>query len=87
MARPDRLEAMAWRCRAVIGWWCGYFGQPRFSSDGPYPALKYHGPLRYTCQREFALKHIKDDDMVELVHLLYDVVPGILTEHGKTKNP
>jgi len=42
---------------------------------------------RYTCQREFALKHIKDDDMVELVHLLYDVVPGILTEHGKTKNP
>merc|ERR1711998_549275 len=42
---------------------------------------------RYTCQREFALKHIKDDEMVQLVHLLYEVVPGILTEHGKTKNP
>jgi len=42
---------------------------------------------RYECQRQFALKHIKDDEMVKLVHLIYEVAPGVLTQHGKTKNP
>eukprot|EP01095_Lingulamoeba_sp_RSL-Kostka_P002664 TRINITY_DN13579_c0_g1_i1.p1 TRINITY_DN13579_c0_g1~~TRINITY_DN13579_c0_g1_i1.p1 ORF type:complete len:471 (-),score=181.91 TRINITY_DN13579_c0_g1_i1:101-1513(-) len=42
---------------------------------------------RYTCQREFALKHLGDDEMVQLCAQLYKLVPGILTEHGKTKNP
>merc|ERR1719168_324414 len=42
---------------------------------------------RYTCQREFALKHLPDDDLFKLVSLMYDVVPGVLTKHGKTKNP
>jgi len=42
---------------------------------------------RYTCQREFALKHMPDDPLIKLVSTIYDVVPGVLTEHGKTKNP
>jgi len=42
---------------------------------------------RYSCQREFALKHLPNDDLFKLVSFLYDVVPGVLTEHGKTKNP
>lgn len=42
---------------------------------------------RYTCQREFALKHLPNDQMFKLVSTLYDIVPGILTKHGKTKNP
>jgi len=42
---------------------------------------------RYECQRQFALKHLPDDEMFSLVSTLYNVVPGILTEHGKTKNP
>ncbi len=42
---------------------------------------------RYTCQREFALKHLPNDPMFQLVSKLYDVVPGVLTEHGKTANP
>lgn len=42
---------------------------------------------RYTSQREFALKHMADDPLVKLVATIYDVVPGVLTEHGKTKNP
>ena len=25
--------------------------------------------------------------MVKLVHLIYEVAPGVLTQHGKTKNP
>jgi len=42
---------------------------------------------RYTCQREFALKHLPNDPLFKLVSSMYEVVPGILTEHGKTKNP
>ncbi|EFC45397.1 mitochondrial citrate synthetase [Naegleria gruberi] len=42
---------------------------------------------RYTCQREFAQKYMKDDPLFKLVSTLYEVVPDVLTEHGKTKNP
>jgi citrate synthase len=42
---------------------------------------------RYTCQREFALKHLPDDPAVKLTAQLYEVVPPVLTEHGKTANP
>jgi len=42
---------------------------------------------RYTCQREFALKHLPDDELFKMVETIYQVMPGVLTEHGKTKNP
>jgi len=42
---------------------------------------------RYSCQREFALKHMPDDRLFSIVSTIYDVMPGILTEHGKTANP
>lgn len=42
---------------------------------------------RYTCQREFALKHLPNDELFQLVSNFYKVVPGILTETGKVKNP
>jgi len=42
---------------------------------------------RYSCQREFALKYLGDDPLVKLVSQLYEIVPGVLTEHGKTANP
>jgi len=42
---------------------------------------------RYTCQREYALKHLPDDELFKLVDTIYQVMPDILTEHGKTKNP
>eukprot|EP01027_Heterolobosea_sp_BB2_P022146 GEZU01032583.1.p1 GENE.GEZU01032583.1~~GEZU01032583.1.p1 ORF type:complete len:477 (+),score=230.57 GEZU01032583.1:64-1494(+) len=42
---------------------------------------------RYTCQREFALKNLPNDEMFKLVSTLYEIVPGILTQQGKTKNP
>lgn len=42
---------------------------------------------RYTCQREFALKHMPDDQLFKIVSTIYEVMPGVLTEHGKTKNP
>lgn len=42
---------------------------------------------RYTAQREFALKHFPDDELFKLVSALYEVVPPILLETGKVKNP
>jgi citrate synthase len=42
---------------------------------------------RYTMQREFALKHMKDSILFKYVDILYDVVPPILREQGKAKNP
>ncbi|KAL8563962.1 hypothetical protein ACOMHN_025293 [Nucella lapillus] len=42
---------------------------------------------RYMCQQEFALKHLPQDPMFRLVLQLYKVVPDILIEQGKAKNP
>jgi citrate synthase len=42
---------------------------------------------RFTAQNEFARKHMPDDPLFQLVNMLYEVAPGVLTEHGKTKNP
>jgi citrate synthase len=42
---------------------------------------------RYTAQREFCLKHLPDDKIFKYVSTLYEVVPDILQEHGKAKNP
>jgi len=42
---------------------------------------------RYTCQREFALKHMPDDALFKVVDTIYSVMPGILKEHGKVANP
>lgn len=42
---------------------------------------------RYTCQREFALKHLPNDPMFQLVSKLYHVVPPVLLAQGKAKNP
>lgn len=42
---------------------------------------------RYTAQREFCLKHLPDDPIFKYVDILYKVVPPILQEQGKAKNP
>jgi citrate synthase len=42
---------------------------------------------RYTCQREFALKHLPNDELFHVVDTIYQVMPGILKEHGKVQNP
>ncbi len=42
---------------------------------------------RYTAQREFALKHMPEDQLFKLVSLIYETAPDILKEHGKAKNP
>jgi len=42
---------------------------------------------RYTCQREFALKHLPDDPLFGIVGKLYEVVPDELLALGKVANP
>uniref|UniRef100_A0A2K6G686 Citrate synthase n=1 Tax=Propithecus coquereli TaxID=379532 RepID=A0A2K6G686_PROCO len=42
---------------------------------------------RYTCQREFALKHLPNDPMFKLVAQLYKIVSNNLLEQGKARNP
>ncbi|MGK9367793.1 citrate (Si)-synthase [Melioribacter sp. Ez-97] len=42
---------------------------------------------RYMAQREFCLKHLPDDPIFKYVDLLFKVVPPILLEQGKAKNP
>jgi len=42
---------------------------------------------RYMAQREFALKHLPDDEIFKVVSMIFEVAPGILEKHGKAKNP
>ncbi|BEJ14869.1 hypothetical protein CspHIS471_0406360 [Cutaneotrichosporon sp. HIS471] len=42
---------------------------------------------RYTAQREFALRHLPEDPLFKLVAQIYKIVPNILLEAGKAKNP
>mgnify|MGYP003694709399 CR=1 FL=1 len=51
-----------------------------------------HGVLRvtdprYLAQREFAMRHLPDDENFQIVKMLYEVVPDILTKQGKAKDP
>lgn len=44
---------------------------------------------RYSSQREFCLKTegLKDYPLFQLIKMIFEVAPGVLTEHGKAKNP
>jgi citrate synthase len=51
-----------------------------------------HGVLRvtdprFTAQLEFAKNHFPDDELVRLAELVFEVVPPILKEQGKAKDP
>jgi len=51
-----------------------------------------HGVLRvtdprYLAEREFALRYLPDDENFQIVKMLYEVVPDILTKQGKAKDP
>ncbi len=42
---------------------------------------------RYVAQREFCIKNLPDYPLFKLIDTIFQVAPGVLTEHGKTKNP
>ena len=41
----------------------------------------------FTLQREFSQKYLADDPLFKYTDLLYKVVPEVLKEQGKAKNP
>lgn len=42
---------------------------------------------RFVAFREFGMKHFPDDPVMALVNKIFEIVPGVLLEHGKAKNP
>jgi citrate synthase len=42
---------------------------------------------RFTAQMDFAKKRFPDDELIRLADLVFDVVPAVLKEQGKAKNP
>jgi len=42
---------------------------------------------RFTAQYEFAQRCLPDDELFQLASIVYEVVPGVLQEQGKAKNP
>ena len=42
---------------------------------------------RFTAFMDFGKDYIKNDDVFDIVKALFDVVPPVLKEHGKAKNP
>jgi len=42
---------------------------------------------RFIAQRDFALKHLPNDPIFQVVSKVFEVAPDILTQHGKAKNP
>jgi len=42
---------------------------------------------RFVAFINFGKEHIHNDDIFSIVNLLFDVVPGVLLEQGKAKNP
>jgi citrate synthase len=42
---------------------------------------------RFTAQFEYAKKHLPEDEIFQIAKLVNEVVPGVLIEQGKAKNP
>jgi citrate synthase len=42
---------------------------------------------RFTAFLAFGKKHMPDDEVFQIVEKLFNIVPGVLKEHGKAKNP
>lgn len=42
---------------------------------------------RFAAQRDFAMEYMPNDPIVQTVSMLYEVVPDVLRETGKVKNP
>ena len=42
---------------------------------------------RFTAQYQFGMQHFPDDDIFKLATMVYDVVPDVLREQGKAKDP
>jgi citrate synthase len=72
----EQLEEFAWDTLNK-GWVIPGYG---------HAVLRLPDP-RFTAQYEFGKKYLPDDEIFKLVQLVYEVVPGVLQQLGKVKNP
>ncbi|WP_321285924.1 citrate (Si)-synthase [uncultured Sunxiuqinia sp.] len=61
-------------------------GEGRVIPGYGHAVLRQTDP-RFTAQQEFAKKYVKDDKLINIVNTLHRVVPPILEDTGKVKNP
>lgn len=78
-ARPASKENLTEQCWATLN-------SGKVIPGFGHAVLRQTDP-RYICQRDFALKHLPEDEMFQLVSALYEVVPSVLGEKGTVKNP
>lgn len=64
----------------------GLLGEGQVIPGYGHAVLRKTDP-RYTCQADFAAKHLPNDPLIKLTKKLYSIVPGVLERQGKTKNP
>jgi citrate synthase len=72
----DQLQDFAWDTLNK-GWVIPGYG---------HAVLRLPDP-RFTAQFEFGKKYLPDDEIFQLVQLVNEVIPGVLKELGKVKNP
>lgn len=73
---PEELRRYAWETLASGQVIPGY----------GHAVLRKTDP-RFTAQLEFGRKHFPEDPIFKLASMVYDVVPQVLVEQGKAKNP
>ena len=72
--------------KSLREWICNHLKSGQVVPGYGHAVLRKTDP-RYTCQREFALKYLPNDELFKLVSAIYKVTPDILLEQGKAKNP
>ena len=72
----DQIESYAW----------DILNSGRVIPGYGHAVLRVTDP-RFSAQLEFGDKYLPDDELYQLVKLVYEVVPGVLSQYGKVKNP
>lgn len=72
----DQIRNYAW----------GYLNSGKVIPGYGHAVLRKTDP-RYTCQREFCQKNLSDDPYFLLTSKCFRIIPEVLAQQGKTKNP
>ncbi len=72
----DQLESYIW----------GWLNSGRIIPGYGHAVLRVTDP-RFMAQLEFGKQHMPEDELFKLVELTYQVVPRVLSQFGKVKNP
>jgi citrate synthase len=73
---PEQLRKYSW----------DWLNEGRVIPGYGHAVLRVTDP-RFTAQLEFAQKHFPEDEILQLATMVYTIVPQVLKEQGKAKNP